>query len=145
MFWPAVTSSWPAWPVEIPEQRRGAWGGGRDQRRELRVELGDLVVEERDARGEAAQRELGGLTGSLRLAGVGAQAPAEGGLALQRLARGELLAQLAGRGEDQIAELQHRGGARLHRALAGDAQLADRLDDPGRLLRDHRRRVRRAT
>jgi hypothetical protein len=43
--------------------------------------------------------------------------------------------QLAGRGEEQVAELQDGDRTRLHRAVARDAQLADRVDDPGRLLR----------
>ena len=61
MFWPAVTSSWPAWPVEtaISCVVRGAavatsgasWSSSAAI---SRVEFGD-------AAGERAQRELGGL------------------------------------------------------------------------------------
>jgi hypothetical protein len=92
-----------------------------------------------DPPGEAAQRELGGVDRIAETAGVGAQAPAQTGLAVQCLGGGELLAQFAGGGEDQTAELQHRRGAGLHGAVACDAQLADRLDDPGGLLGGDRR------
>src|SRR5881398_707324 len=44
-----------------PERCDYAWGGGRDERRELPVELGDLVVKECDASREAAESERRGV------------------------------------------------------------------------------------
>ena len=52
------------------------------------------------------------------------------------MAAGELFAQLLRGGHDQIAKLNHGRGAGLHGALARDAQLPDRFDDPVGLLRD---------
>lgn len=51
----------------------------------MRVELGDLLVEQCDPSREAAQRELGRSKRLGELVGVGAQAPAERGLALSVL------------------------------------------------------------
>ena len=116
------------------QQRGGSRRGGRDERLEVSVELGDLVVEEGDPAREAAQRELRGADRLVDAGGVGTEAPAQRGLGGQRLAGGELLTQVAGRGEDQVAELDHRGRPGLDRALARDAELSDRFDDPGRLL-----------
>jgi hypothetical protein len=42
-------------------------------------------------------------------------------------------------GDDQPAELNERGGAGLHGAVASCAQQPDRLDDPVGLLRDRGR------
>ena len=99
MFWPAVTSSWPACPVEIPSSAVVRGAAAATSGVELRVELGDLVVQERDASCEAAQRELGGVDG-LAAAGrcPGAAAGRAPALPLSVLRR-ELLAQLAGRGD----------------------------------------------
>jgi hypothetical protein len=92
-----------------PEQRGGLGGGTRDQGRELPVEFGDLVVQRQDALGKAAQRELCGVGRILQTTVIWAQSPAKAGLALQCLGSREVLAKLARRGEDQIAELQNRG------------------------------------
>lgn len=96
-------------PCGDPEQGGGPGGGARDQGGELRVELGDLAVQGKDAPGEAAQRELCGVDRILQTTVIWAQSPAKAGFAVQRLGCRELLAKLAGRGEDQIAELQNRG------------------------------------
>jgi hypothetical protein len=49
------------------------------------------------------------------------------------------VAELFGRGDQQIVELVKRGGARLQRAGSGHTQLPDRFHDPVRLFR-HRGR-----
>jgi hypothetical protein len=49
MFWPAVSSSWPAWPVEMPPQFGGARCGGLHELLEQEIEIGDLCVERLDA------------------------------------------------------------------------------------------------
>ena len=56
-----------------------------------------------------------------------------------RLARGELVAELLRGGDDQPAELNDRGAAGLHGAVASCAQQPDRLDNPIGLLRDRGR------
>ena len=96
-------------PGGDPEQGGGPGGGARDQGRELPVELGDLLSRRAIRLARLRSASLAALTGSCRATVVWAQPPAKAGLALQRLGARELLAELAGRGEDQIAELQDRG------------------------------------
>jgi len=69
---------------------------------------------------------------------IGAQARAERSLAARGLALVEVLAQLVGRGDDHLGELIERRGARLDRAVAGEPQVADRLDNAVGALWDHR-------
>lgn len=89
--------------------RAALWSGVRrsrpNQGRQLRVELGDLAVQKRDTPGEATQRELwrrwpGPVDDRGRGAAVGKGRPCPSVSACHKL-----LAQLAGRGEDQIVEL----------------------------------------
>ena len=70
---------------------------------------------------------------------VGAQVQAERGPCFERAAAPELVAQLLGRGDQEVVELL-QGGVRAFRApdLATD-QLTNRLDDPACLLRDRAR------
>lgn len=56
MFCPAVTSSCPACPVEIPSSWVVARRGGADEPLELPIEHSDLSVESIDAAGDRAQR-----------------------------------------------------------------------------------------
>ena len=60
MFWPAVTSSGPAWPVETATRAVVA-ARRRRRARELAIERGDLGVELAHAARERAQRGLGRL------------------------------------------------------------------------------------
>jgi hypothetical protein len=76
------------------------------------------------------------VAGASELADRGPQPAAERGLAAERLATGELIAELVGGGDAEIAELNNGGAAGLHRAVTGCAQQPDRLDDPVGLLRD---------
>ena len=103
------------------------------------VELGDLAVEVADPAGNATQRDAGGVGWVLDPVAVGSQLQAKPGPGAQRASLSELAAELLGRGDQQVVELVQRGGARLQGAGSSDAQLPDRLDDPGRLLR-HRGR-----
>jgi len=56
-------------------------------------------------------------------------------LARQRLG-GQRLAHLGRSGDDEFAELVQSGGAGVHRAGAGQQELADGFDDAGGVLRD---------
>src|SRR5581483_6759918 len=58
MFWPAVTSSWPALWVPTPKRATVRGAAGRDQPLELAVEFELLALEFADPACEAAQREL---------------------------------------------------------------------------------------
>jgi len=84
------------------QQLSRARRGRLDERLELDVEVGDLGVERVDPAGERAQRELRGLGGPMQLARAGPQAATERGLAADRLALGELFAQLLRGGHDQL-------------------------------------------
>jgi hypothetical protein len=139
MFSPAVTSSCPAWPVETAVRLRGARGGSRDERHELLVEGGDLAIELGDAARERAQRELGGLGGLMQSVEVRSQPGAQRRLAARGLARGQVLAEVVGDGDDHLGELVERSGARLDRTVARQAELTDRFDDPVGELRNDRR------
>ena len=86
--------------------------------------------------GERTQRELRGLGRAAKLAGRRAESCADGGLAAERPAVGELIAELLRGGDDEVAELDHRGAAGLHGAVSRGAQQPDRLDDPVGLLGD---------
>lgn len=126
--------------MEIPKSAVVRPGGARDKRSQMRVEFGDLGVKECDTSREAAERELRGVEWIIESGAVGAQSLAARCLGFERLERGELLAQLAWRGEDHITQLQHRRRPGFDRALACDTKLADRLDDSRRRFRrDHAR------
>ncbi len=84
-----------------------------------------------EAAPEAAQCWVGGLGGIGEAVRVGPQSSAHGGGALECPAGVELLTQRSRSGDEQIADLAQRGGAGLDGAVAGDAELADRLDDAG--------------
>ena len=139
MFCPAVTSSWPAWPVEMPSSWmvRGAAAATSCSSSPSSAAISSSSAS--IALGDRAQRELRGLGRAAKLVGRRAEPCAEGGLAAERLAAGELVAELLRGGDDQVAELDHRGAAGLHGAVARDAQQPDRLDDPVGLLRDRGR------
>jgi hypothetical protein len=64
------------------------------------------------------------------LAGGGSQPATERHLAADSLGAGEPIPQRLRSGDDEIAKLNHCGGAGLHGALARDAQQPDRLDHP---------------
>ena len=119
-----------------PEQLVVRGAAGANELLELSVENGDLIVESVDPSGDRAQRELRCVGKVAELAWCRAQPAAEGGLAAERLAAGELVAELLRGGDDQVAELDDRGAAGLHGAVARGAQQPDRLDDPVGLLRD---------
>jgi hypothetical protein len=55
---------------------------------------------------------------------------------MERLAARELIAELLRGGDNDVAQLDDRGAAGLHGAVARYAQQPDRLDDPVGLLRD---------
>src|SRR3954469_4674060 len=102
-------------------------GGARRQLGEDRVELGDLGVEGLVAAGEAAQRV------TCRAEAVASPAAMYPCAAGDELAVGELaerLAQLVGRGHDQVLEMQDRLRASLDRTGPRVAQHPDRFDDP---------------
>ena len=125
----------------VPGADRDAVDGDRrglgDELRELLVEQLDLAVELGDASCERPQRGLGRLLGLPEPSRVGAQAFAQPRASALGLARRQLSAQILGSGDDQAAERVQRGAARLDGAVARDPQLADRLDDPARVLGDH--------
>ena len=121
------------------EELGGAWRGCANERFELAVEVGDLVVECADAAGDRSQRELGGLAGRGELVERWPEAAAERGFAAQRLATFEQVAEFLRGGDDQPAELEDRCGAGLDRALARVAQQPDRFDDPIAVLGDRGR------
>jgi hypothetical protein len=102
------------------EQSCRSWSRGRDERRQLPVELGDLVVQERDAACEAAQSELRRVGRLAEPVSVRAQLPAERGFAFERAPDRKPLAQLAGGCADQVAELHDRRRAGLHSAVTRD-------------------------
>lgn len=58
------------------QQRGGARSGGGDQRLQMRVELSDLLLEQRDAPSEAAQRGLGRVDRVAELVGAALAAAA---------------------------------------------------------------------
>ena len=118
------------------EQLDRAWCGGRDELLELAVQGGDLLIKRLDPLSGRPQRELRSLRRGPELPARRAESSADGDLAAQRLAVRELIAQLLRGGDDQVAELDQRGAARLHGAVASDAQQPDRLDDPVGLLGD---------
>ena len=113
------------------EARQGCWCCSGDEPVEPAPELGGLGAELGDAAPEAVQCWVGGLGGIGEAVRVGAQPSALGGGALEGPAGVELVAQRSGSGDEQVAELAQRGGAGLDGAVAGDAELADRLDDAG--------------
>jgi hypothetical protein len=137
MFWPAVTSIWPAWPVEIPSSctRRG----DGDELVEVVIEERDLAVERVDPLSERAERELRGIQRPGQVAGGDPESRADGGFAAERLAIGKLVAEWLRCGDEQITDLHERDRAGLDRAVARDAKLPDRFDDPVGLLRDRGR------
>jgi hypothetical protein len=87
----------------------------------MAIEGRDLVFERSDPLGDGAQRELRGLGRRAQLAARGPEPPAERDLAAQRLAIRELVAELLRGGDDELAELHHRGAACFDRALARNA------------------------
>jgi hypothetical protein len=136
MFWPAVTSSVAACPVPTPTRVR-LIGAASATSCALLVEQLDLAVELGDAACERPQGGLGRLLGLAEPSRVGAQAFAQSRASALGLARRQLSAQILGSGDDQAAERVQRGAARLDGAVARDPQLADRLNDPAGVLRDH--------
>jgi hypothetical protein len=72
------------------------------------------------------------------IGGRGPEARAEAGFAAQCLALSETVAKRLGSGDDEIAELERGRRPGLHRALARDAQQADRFNDAAGLFRDRR-------
>ena len=127
-----------------PQTRQRCRRRGGDEPVETATEFGGLGAELGDAAPEAAQCWVGGLGGIGEAVRVGPQSSAHGGGALEGPAGVELLAQRGGSGDEQVAELTQRSGTGLDSAVAGDAELADRLDDargvlggPGRFAREH--------
>jgi hypothetical protein len=104
---------------------------------ELAVEQRDLGVEIDDSMCERAECCLGGDRRLVQSCRIGSDARAERRATARRLANHELLAQLIVSTDDQTIERVQRGAARLDGAVADNAQLADRFDDPGGVLGDH--------
>src|SRR4051812_41001595 len=105
------------------EQLRCARRGRGDERPEMRIERGDLLVKIADTSGERPQRNLGRLQRLVQAVRVGAQTGAEARLAAAGLALAQWLAELVRRGHDQLGELVERRATGLDRALARDTQL----------------------
>ncbi|GAB3835618.1 hypothetical protein GCM10027610_033820 [Dactylosporangium cerinum] len=101
----------------------------------MRIECCDLLTEGMDASSDAAQRCACRLCGFGQTSLIGAPSDALAGFTRQRFG-GQRLTHVGGRGDDEVVELVERGGASLHGAGAGQVQLADRLHDAGRVLRD---------
>ena len=119
-----------------PEQLDSARRGHADELLELTIENSNLTVERADAMGDRAQRKLRGVGRSGKLVGRGSEPATQRGLAADRLGGGKLVAELLRGSDDQPAELNDRGAAGLHGAVASCAQQPDRLDNPIGLLRD---------
>ncbi len=134
MFWPAATRRVLACPRDSEQRERRVV---RLLRRagEVLVEPADVTVELDRAFGDAAEGQLGCLERFVESSVVGAQTGAEGGLAGKRLAC-EAFAELVGGGDDQLEELVVGRGPSFDCSFASDAEHADRLDRPARVLGD---------
>ena len=139
MFWPAVTSSWPAWPVEMPSSWIVRGAAVATSCSSWRSSVAISSIEAAIRRASQRSANFAACDGSARSSPGARNRAQTRGLAAERLAAGELLAQLCGAVMIRSRSWTIAALRDFHGAVARDAQQPDRLDDPVGLLRDRGR------
>ena len=111
---------------EVEPVAVGAPAGGGDRRGGAQVREGRLGAEPVDVLARGDEQGRGVVRAASETGHCGGRHSGDQPV--------ELLAQRGGGGDEQVAELAQRGGAGLDGAVAGDPELADRLDDSGGVL-----------
>src|SRR4051794_35083044 len=117
------------------EERSGAWSSFGDQRLEVPIERSDLCIQDDNALAEGAQGKLGSLNRLIQPSLVRAESSTHAGLAAECFA-GEALTEFSWGCGNEVADLSQGCRAGLDGTGSDQAELADRLDDAGGVLRD---------